>query len=86
MTNDSVVGDTHDAELRLERRKRIIGDFRTRCGDHGEQRRFSGIRNADDSAIGQQSKLEPKRESFARLTAFGKARRLAHARCEVLIA
>ena len=80
------VGDAHDAELRFERRERIVGDLRARRRDHREQRRFSGVGNADDAAIREQPQLEPQRAAFAGLAAFGEARRLTDARGEMLIA
>ena len=42
-----------DAELRFERRERIVRDFRTRGRSDGEQRRFAGVRQADHAAIRQ---------------------------------
>ena len=64
--------EAHDAELRLERRKRIVGDLRARRRDRGEQRRFAGVREADDTAVGEQFELEPQRKRFGRLAVLAK--------------
>ncbi len=80
------VGNANDAQLRLERCERIIGNLGPRRGDHGEQRRLAGIGNADDPGIGEQPQLQAKRKTFAGLAAFGKSRRLANAGGKVLIA
>src|SRR5579884_1312624 len=81
-----LVRHPHDAELRLERGERIVGDFWTRGRDDGEQRRFSGVRKPDDAAVGQQAQLQPQREAFSRLALFGKPRRLPGAGREMLVA
>ena len=75
-----------DAELRFERRERIVGDLRARRRHGREQGRLAGVREADDAAIGEQLQLEPERAALGRLAALGEARRLARARREVLVA
>src|SRR5579875_272705 len=78
--------DAHDAQLRLERRERVVRDFRPRGRNDGEQRGFAGIRQANDPTIGEQLELEAQLRRLAGFSALGKARSLARARCEVLVA
>jgi hypothetical protein len=78
--------DAHDAQLRFERRERIVGDFGTRRGNDREQRRLSGVRQSDDAAIREQLELEPKIEALATFAELGEARRLPRRGREMLIA
>ena len=80
------VGDAHDAELRLERGERIVGDLRARRRNDREQRRFARVGNADDAAIGEQSQLETQRGTLSRLAVLGEVRRLTDAGREMLVA
>src|SRR5579862_8450565 len=50
--------NVHDAELRIERGKRIIGDLRLGGADGGKERRLSGVRQSHDTGIGDE--LEPQ--------------------------
>ena len=47
-----------DAKLRLQRRERIIGNLRFGGADRSKERRFSGIRQPDETGVGDQ--LEPQ--------------------------
>ena len=47
-----VAGD--NAELRMQRRERIIGDLRRRGADGREKGRFSGIGQADEAGVGDE--------------------------------
>src|SRR3984957_5608543 len=55
----SAVGVDH-AKIRLQRRERIIRDFRPRSGNHRDQRRFTSVRKTHKSNISEQSQLEPE--------------------------
>src|SRR5579862_126457 len=48
----------HNAELRIERGERIIGDLRLGGADGGKERRLSGVRQSHDTGIGDE--LEPQ--------------------------
>jgi hypothetical protein len=78
--------DAHDAQLRFERRERIVGNFGTGRGNDREQRRLSGVRQSDDSAIREQLELEPKVETLAAFAELREARRLSRRSREMLIA
>ena len=67
--------DVHDAEARMQRGEGIIGDFRTRGGDRGEEGRFARVRQADEAGVGDQ--LQPKNDIalLAILAGIGAARR-----------
>ena len=53
-----VVRQSHDAEIRLECREGIVGDFGPRCRDHGQQRALTGIGLAEQSDVGDQFENE----------------------------
>ena len=53
------------AELRLQRRERIVGDLRLGGAHRGEECRFSGIRQPDEAGIGDQLEPQPDRAFFA---------------------
>ncbi len=40
-----------DAEIRLKRGERIVGDLRARGRDHGDQRGFSGVGKTDEADV-----------------------------------
>ena len=56
--------DLDDAEARVERRERIIGDLGLGRRDRGEEGRFAGVRQADEAGVGDQ--LEPAGRGCAR--------------------
>ncbi len=80
------VGDAHDAELRLERGERIVGDLRTRRADDAEQRRLPGVRQADHAGVGEQLELQAQLAAFAGLAVVREVRRLARRGREMLVA
>ena len=45
--------DAHDAEVRVQRRERIVGDLRPRVRDRRDQRRLAGVRHAEQADVGQ---------------------------------
>ena len=69
----SLVAEVHDAEVRLERRERVVGDLRRRGGDRGEQRRLAGVRQPDQADVGDQPELEPDPALLARARPSGRA-------------
>ena len=78
------VGGNH-AEARLKRRERIIGDFRMRGRDSGNQRGLARVRKADQTHIGQQLQLKVQVALLAGHALFGFSRRLMPRLGEVLI-
>ncbi len=81
----SAVGGNH-AEARLERGKRIIGDFRTRRGNARNQRGFARVRKTHQTHVGQQLQFEAQVALLAGLALFGFARRLMPGLGEMLVA
>ena len=67
--------DLDDAELRLQRGERIVGDFRLGRADGGKECRLPGIRQADDAGIGDQLEPQPDGVLLAGLAGIGAARR-----------
>ena len=61
-----LVVDAHDAELRMQGRERVVGDFRPGVRQARQQRRFAGIRQADETGIGDQLQTQPHPELRAR--------------------
>ena len=68
--------DAHDAELRMQRGERIVGDLRLGRGDRREERGFAGIGQADQAGIGDQLQPQADGALFAGLAGIGVARRL----------
>jgi len=66
--------DVDHAELRMQRGERIVGDLRLGCADGGEEGRFAGVRQADDSCIGNQLEPELDGEFGPGLTGVGMTR------------
>ena len=60
-----VVIRLHDAEVRDERRERIVGDLRLRGADHGDERRLAGVRQTDDADVGDELELDEQLALFA---------------------
>ena len=70
------VGQADDAELRMQRGERVVGDLRARGGDDGQEGGFAGVRQPDQSGIGDQLQAQPDPAFLARPA----LRRLARAR------
>ena len=81
-----VVAPAHHAEVRFERRERIIGDLRLRCAQRGDQRRLSRVGEADQRRVGEQLELEAQPLLLAVLTLLGEARRAPRVREEPRVA
>ena len=65
MTNSRpVVRD--DAEVRLQRRERIVGDLRLGRRDAREEGRLAGVGQADEADIGDQLQPQPDPRLLAR--------------------
>ncbi len=74
------------AELRVQRRERIIGDFWPRGRYRARQRRLARIRRAEQPHVGQQLQRETELALLAGLAGIGLPRRTIHARLEARIA
>ena len=71
-----LVTEVQDAEVRFERRERVVGDLGGRGGEGGEQRRLAGVRQAHEPDIGDEAQLEPQPVLLARLALLGVLGRL----------
>jgi hypothetical protein len=80
-----VATEVHDAEVRLERRERVVRDLRRGRGESGEDRRLSGIREADEPDVGDQPEIEPQPLLRAGLAFLGVLRRLVRGGLEVRV-
>ena len=78
--------DAHDAEIRMQRRERIVRDFRPRGRDRADEGRLAGVRHAEQADVGEHLELELELARFARLAARELARRAIGARFEVDVA
>ena len=65
----------HDAELWFQRREGVIGDFRPRMADRGEEGRFAGVGQPDKTGVGDQLQAQPDPSLAARPAGIGAARR-----------
>ncbi len=74
------------AEMRRERRERVVRDLGRRVRDAAQERRLAGVREAEQRGVADH--LEPQMElgRFAVLADLGRARRLAHRRREAPVA
>ena len=71
------VVEAHDAEVRLERRERVVGDLRLGRRDHADQRALADVGEADEGDVGHQLQLELEPALLAVLALLGEARRPA---------
>ena len=78
--------DADDAEIRMQRRERIVGDLRPRVRDRRDQRRLAGVRHAEQADVGEHAQLEPQRALLARPAGRLLARRAVGAGLEVQVA
>ena len=80
------VVDAHDAEVRLERRERVVGDLRACRRDDADQRALADVREPDERDIGHQLQLELEPPVLAVLALLGEARRATLVRQELGVA
>ena len=81
-----VVVGRDDAEVRDERRERVVGDLRLGRRDRGDQRGLAGVRKADDRHVGQELELDRETPLLARKARLGEPRGLSRRCGEVLVA
>ncbi len=62
----AVLAAVHHAEIRMQRRERIVGDLRPRSRDRADQGRFAGVRQPQQPHVGDHLELERQRTLFAR--------------------
>ena len=74
------------AELRLDRRERVVGDLRARVRDAVEQRRLAGVREPEHRGVGEQLEAELERPLLAVEADLRGARRLPGRRRVALVA
>ena len=82
----AIAAQRHDAEVRRQRRERVVGDLRPRRGDAGDQRRLARVGKADQADIGEQLQLQVKGLLFAGLARLGPPRRAVGGRDEPRVA
>ena len=81
-TTNSVVGQPHHPEVRLERRERVVGDLGLGRRDGGDQRRLADVGEPDEGDVGEELELEPQPALLADLALLGERRRPAPVRQE----
>src|SRR5690242_14639486 len=77
-----VIGELYDAEIRGQRRERVVADFGMRRGHDGEKRRLARIRLADQPDVRDELELELQRAYLAVFAGLILARRLMRRRRE----
>ena len=80
------VCNVDDAQIRIERRKMVVRNFRVRIGCDRKKRRFADVREADQTHIREQLELQNDLVLLAGKTGLCKARHLPGRRCEMLVA
>ena len=78
--------DRDDAQIRMQRRERIVGNFRLRRRNGANQRRFSGIRQSEQPDVRHHLELEPQLALLAGQARHRLARRAVGAALEPGIA
>ena len=78
--------DACNAETRMQRRERIIGDLRLRGSDRCQESRLAGIGQTDQPGIGYQLQPQPDRQFLTWQAGIGTPRRLVCRRLEMLVA
>jgi hypothetical protein len=63
--------NVHNAELRIERREWIIGDLRLGGADCSKERRLPGVRQSDDTGIGDEFEPQTNGVLLTRETGIG---------------
>ena len=86
MTKLRCVADGHDAQVRVQRRERIVGNFRLRRRNCADQRRFAGIRQSEQTDVGHHLQLEAQLALLAGQARHRLARRPVRAALELGIA
>ncbi len=81
-----LVVEPHHAEVRLERRERVVGDLRLGGGDGGDERGLPDAREPHEGHVGHQLELEPQPVLLADLALLGEGRRAPAVRQEAGVA
>src|ERR1019366_4147575 len=81
-----VVVRADNAEVRDQGGEGIVGDLRFGRADHGDQRRFAGVRKTDQTDVSDQLQFDGELALFAGVAILREPRRLARGGGEVLIA
>src|SRR5438093_964467 len=84
--DELAVIEPRDAEIRRERRERVIRDLRPRARQRGEQARLPSVREASEPDVGDEAQLEIERAPFSGLAVHRDARRATRARHEPRVA
>ena len=85
-TNDALARQPDRAQVRHQRRERIVGDLGAGGGDARDQRRLADVGEAEQPDVGEQLELEADVALLARRARLGLARRAIGRRREVDVA
>src|SRR5258706_8874443 len=80
--DELAIVEARHAEIRSERRERVVRDLRTSTRKRGEERGFPGIRQTREPHVGEELELEVDLSAFALAAVLGDARRATGARRE----
>ncbi len=75
-----------DAEVRLERRERVVGDLGVGCRQGRQEGRLAGVGQAHEADVGDEPQLQAQPSLLARLSLLGVLGRLVRRRREVRVA
>src|SRR5262249_38349137 len=82
----AAVAEADHAEVRRERRERVVGNFRAGPRGRGQERGLPRVGEADDARVGQELQLEAHGALLARRARLGGARRGVPRRFEMDVA
>ena len=86
MTKRRLGVDRHDAEVRHERRERVVGDLGARARDGADERALADVGEAEQAHVGHHLELEAQVQLLPGLAGLGAARRAVVGRREVDVA
>jgi hypothetical protein len=81
-----IVVGADDTEIGNERRERVVGDLWPRRADHGDECRLAGVRESDETHVGDELQLDEELPFLTRPTVVREPRRLPGRGGEMLIA
>src|SRR5439155_11545171 len=84
--DELAIVEPRDAQIRNERRERIVRDLRSSAGESREERGLSRIRQTGEADFGEELELEVNLPLLALASVFGDARRAPRARRKTAVA
>jgi len=78
--------EAHHAEVRFQRRERVVRNLRLGGRDHADEGRLAGVREPDERNVGHQLEFQAQPPFLAVFSLFGEARSTPPVRQELRVA